>query len=160
MRARFALLGAAAGLFLSLGAGTAQADHPRECQKKIDKAERRLSEAVRKHGWRSDNARKRQAELRRVQERCGFGWNRGRDDNWWGRDRRDRDDRRWSDRDRRDRNSRWNRGRNDNDWNRGRRDNTWNRGRGNRARPIGWYWSQDGRRHRHSSNGAWCNQRH
>lgn len=146
MRAKIALLGAAAGLFLSLGAGTAQADHPRECQKKINKAERRLSEAVRKHGWRSRNAEKRRAELRRVQSRCGgFGWNRGRYDNWWGRDRnRDRDDWRWRD--------------NDGRSNRGRRDNTWNRG--NRARPISWFWSSDGRRHRHSRNGAWCNQRH
>lgn len=154
MKGKIALLGLAAGLFLSLGAGTAQADHPRECQRKIDKAERKLSEAVRKHGWRSNNARKRQEELRRVQSRCGgFGWwnNRGRDDNWWGRDRRDRgrDDWRWRDRDR---------DRRDDRWNRGRRDNTWNRG--NRARPIAWFWSSDGRRHRHSRNGSWCNVRH
>lgn len=151
MRAKLALLGAAAGLMLSLGAGTAEADRRDDCWKKINKAEHKLNEAVRKHGWRSRQADHRRQELRRVQARCGgFGWwnNRGRDDNWWGRDRRDRDrdDWRWRDRDRDDR------------WNRGRRDNSWNRG--SRARPINWFWSTDGRRHRHSSNGAWCNVRH
>jgi hypothetical protein len=155
MRAKIALLGAAAGLFLSLGAGTAQADRRDDCWKKINKAENNLRNAIRNHGPYSRKAQNRREELRRVQSRCGgFGWgnNRGRDDNWWGRDRRDRDrdDWRWRDRDR-DRDGRWNRG---------RRDNTWNRGRGNRARPISWFWSRDGRRHRHSSNGAWCNVRH
>lgn len=153
MRARLAILGAAAGLMLSLGAGTAQADRRDDCWKKINKAELKLNEAIRKHGWRSRQADNRRQELRRAQARCGgFGWwnNRGRDDNWWGRDRRDRDrdDWRWRDRDR-DRDGRWNRGRRDNSWN-----------RGNRARPISWYWSADGRRHRHSSSGAWCTQRH
>jgi hypothetical protein len=139
MRGKTALLGAAGALLLTLGAGTAQADHPRECAKKINKAERNLDKAIRKHGWRSDNAQKRRAQLQRVRAQCGgFGWSRGRDDGRF----RDRD---WRDDDRR--------------WNRGRRDNTWNRGRGNRGRSD-WFWSRDGRRHRHSHNGAWCTQRH
>jgi hypothetical protein len=140
MRARLAILGAAAGLMLSLGADTAEANRRDDCWKKINKAEHKLNEAIRKHGWRSRQADNRRQELRRVQARCGssFYGNRGRTDNWWGRDRRDRDDRSWRDRD--------------------RRDNSWNRG--NRVRPINWYWSADGRRHRHSSVGAWCAQRH
>lgn len=150
MKVRIALLGAAAGLLLSLGAGTARADHRDDCWKRINKAEHNLQKAVRNHGWGSRQADKRRAELRRAQSRCGeFGFFGGRNDGRWnrGRDRRDRDD--WRDRDRRD--SRWNRGRDDNYWNHGRRD------------PVGsllWFWSSDGRRHRHSRNGAWCNLRH
>ena len=153
MRARIALLGAAAGLLLSLGAGTAQADHrerDRQCFNRISKAEHKLNEAIRKHGWRSRQAEKRRDELRSTQSRCGgFGWNRGRDDNVWGRDR-GRDD--WRDDDRR-----WNRGRDDNYWNRGRNRDRWNR---NRHRPVSWFWSSNGRRHRHSRNGSWCHDRH
>ncbi len=153
MRVRTVLLGAAGALLFTLGAGTAQADHPRECAKKINKAEHKLSEAVRKHGWRSHQAQNRSEKLRRVQAECGgFGWNRGRDDNWWGRDRnRGRDRDRW--RDDRQRGHGW---RN----NRGRTDNDWNRGRGNRGRYDNWFWSSDGRRHRHSRDGAWCTHRH
>ena len=148
MRAKITLLTAAAGLLLTLGAGTAQADH-RECQKKINKAENRLRDAIRNHGPYSNRARERRANLNRVLAQCGgSSWNRGRDDNWWG----------WGQD--RDRDGRWNRGRTDNVWNRGRqrgRDHGW---RDNRGRNNGWFWSSDGRRHRHSRDGAWCNQRH
>ncbi len=154
MSMKIAFLGAAAALALTAGAGTAQADH-RECRKKINKAEDRLRDAIRNHGPYSRRAQDRREKLYRVRAQCGgFVWSRGRDrgrdDNWWGWGRdRDRDDG-WRDRDRRD-NVRWRR-------NRGRTDNIWNRGRGRRNN--GWFWSRDGRRHRHSSNGGWCNQRH
>ncbi|MGH9794986.1 MAG: hypothetical protein ACRD5G_09455 [Candidatus Acidiferrales bacterium] len=168
MSMKIAFLGAAAALALTVGAGTAQADRNRSrdaCRRQINKAEDRLRDAIRNRGPYSERARERRAQLSRVRAQCGtFGWgrgrDRGRDDNWWGWGRdRDRDDR-WRDRDRRD-NVRWrrNRGRTDNIWNRGRdRDNA--RWRNSRGRNNDWFWSRDGRRHRHSSHGAWCNHRH
>lgn len=152
MRLKIAFLGAAAALALTAGAETAQADRSRDaCRRQINKSEDRLRDAIRNRGPYSERARERRAQLSRVRAQCrAYGWNRGRDDNRWGWGRgRDRDDR-WRDRDRRD-NDRWRRSR-------GRTDNVWNRGRNRRNH--GWFWSRDGGRHRHSSNGRWCNQRH
>lgn len=168
MKLKMAVLGIAAALVLTVGAGSAQADRRDDCRKKINKEEDKFRDAVRKHGRFSRQAQDRRQKLERAYSECrGFGINRGRDDKWWGWGRdRDRDDR-WN-RDR-DRDDRWNRGRDDNTWNRGRnnrgRNDRWrdNNGRGNRDRNNrnnGWFWNSDRTRHRHSQNGAWCNQRH
>ena len=166
MKLKMAVLGIAAALVLTVGAGSAQADRRDDCRKKINKEEDKFRDAVRKHGRYSRQAQDRRQKLERAYSECrGYGINRGRDDNWWGWGQdRDRDDR-------------WNRGRDDNTWNRGHndrgrddrgRDDRWrdNNGRDNRGRNTrnngnnGWFWNSDRTRHRHTQNGAWCNQRH
>jgi hypothetical protein len=60
------------------GAGVAQAkDHDRDrddaCYRKINKEERELDRAIRKHGYYSRQANEERLELGRLQRECGRG---------------------------------------------------------------------------------------
>jgi F0F1-type ATP synthase epsilon subunit len=62
-------------LTCSLLAGTAMAydrDDRGRCEQRIDKAQRNLRHAVRKHGARSRQAQKRREQLERVRQQCGM----------------------------------------------------------------------------------------
>jgi len=68
------------------------ADHAK-CQHKIEKAEIKLDEAVRKHGERSSQAESRRRDLNAERERC---WNVYK--GWWdGHEHRWHDSRDWED---------------------------------------------------------------
>src|SRR5258705_10420308 len=83
----------AAGLTLFLGAPGAKADD--ECQERIAKADHRLHEAIRRHGYESKQAGRGREELREARHYCwehshtwrdveGGGWHSNRD--WDGHD--------------------------------------------------------------------------
>ena len=57
----------------------AHADDRANCQRGIERAESKLNEEVREHGWNSRQANNRRAELNAERERC---WNQHRA--WWG----------------------------------------------------------------------------
>ena len=60
-------------LACSLLAGSAMA-YDRDggrCEQRIDKAQRNLRHAVRKHGARSRQAQKRREQLERIRQQCG-----------------------------------------------------------------------------------------
>ncbi len=61
-------------LACSLLAGSAMAYDRDEgrCEQRIDKAQRNLRHAVRKHGARSRQAQKRREQLERVRQQCGM----------------------------------------------------------------------------------------
>jgi hypothetical protein len=86
------LAGAALSGFMLFTTPSVRADE-HECQEHISKADRKLHEAIEKHGYRSRQAEHERRELREARERC---WNTNH--RWW-----DEDERRWrSDRDWRD----------------------------------------------------------
>ncbi len=65
-------------------------DHGK-CQQKIERAESKLDQAIRKHGERSNQAQQRRRDLNAERERC---WNTYH--GWWeGHDRRWHDARDW-----------------------------------------------------------------
>ena len=74
------------GVLAFAGAPQAFADDNREkCQHRIEKAEARLSEAVREHGDRSPEAAKRKHELNDERERCyqeNRAWYNAQDKQW------------------------------------------------------------------------------
>ena len=75
-----------------LGPPLAQADDHAKCQHKIEKAESKLDEAIRKHGERSSQAEGRRRDLNAERERC---WNTYH--GWWdGHEHRWHDARDWS----------------------------------------------------------------
>jgi len=75
-------------------------DDRSKCQHRIEKAEARLSDAVRDHGPRSSQAEQRRHELNEERERCyqaNHAWYYGQDRQWhndrdWDRYDHDRDD--------------------------------------------------------------------
>jgi len=83
---------AAAGLMTALffgGAALARAED--DCQKRIEKADHKLHEAIERHGSRSAQAEHWRRELGDAREYC---WT--RDHRWWDSDgNRWRDDRDW-----------------------------------------------------------------
>ena len=83
----------AAGLTFFLGAPGAKADD--ECQERIAKADHRLHEAIRRHGYESKQAERGREELREARHYC---WEHSH--KWWdveaGRWHSDRD---WDDHD-------------------------------------------------------------
>ena len=81
---------------LMLGAAPqARAEDHRECQERVERAEGRLDQAVRKHGERSRQAEDRRRDLNAERERC---WSRYH--GWWdGRAHQWRTDRDWDDHD-------------------------------------------------------------
>jgi hypothetical protein len=65
-------------------------DHA-DCQRKIEHAEAKLNQEIRKHGERSHQAEERRRDLNAERERC---WNAYH--GWWdGHERRWHDDRDW-----------------------------------------------------------------
>ena len=94
---------------------SAQADDRRDCQRRVERAEWRLRDAIQDHGYYSHQAFDRRRDLNRERERCYDRYHsywdgnrhewRGdrdwdRDDRFRGRDGdHDRDDRRFRDRD-------------------------------------------------------------
>ena len=96
-----AAIGAIAAV-LMLGAAPlmhADDDHGK-CQHRIEKAEARLDDAIRKHGERSGQAAERRRDLDAERDRCWnqyHGWWDGRAHQWhdqrdWDHDDHDRDD--------------------------------------------------------------------
>jgi hypothetical protein len=68
-----------AALLLFVGVPSASAkDYRGNCRQKIEKAEFKLDQAIRQHGFSSRQAQKRRSQLRAERERC---WN--RDHSWW-----------------------------------------------------------------------------
>lgn len=81
----------AAIFLMSLAAPRLRADDRATCQRRIEKAEARLNDAVAKHGERSDEARARRHDLATERENC---WNRFHQ--WWdGKEHRWHDDKNW-----------------------------------------------------------------
>jgi len=71
------------------------ADYDGHCQRRVFKADRKLHEAVERHGWDSRQADHARHELREARERC---WNENH--RWWDEDHhRWHSDRDWDDRD-------------------------------------------------------------
>lgn len=66
-----AMFCAVLGASLVAGVATpAHADRDDHCHRSVEKAERNLDKAVRKHGEHSSQAEKRRHELEEVRERC------------------------------------------------------------------------------------------
>jgi hypothetical protein len=88
--AKLILTGAAlTAVLVFTGAPRLKADES-ECQHRLAKADHRLHEAVKHHGWESRQADHARHELREAREYCWNSYHR-----WW-----DEDDHRWrSDRD-------------------------------------------------------------
>lgn len=83
---------------LGIFALSGQVVHADDCQRRIERADHRLHEAIEHHGYRSDAADRARHELREQRERC---WN--ADHRWWDADqRRWHSDRDWDDDDHRD----------------------------------------------------------
>ena len=83
---RMLLAGAALAAFLLFaGAPQVRADHERNCQRRIAKADHRLHEAIEHHGYRSEQAEHARHELGEERQRCWDTYHR-----WWNED-----DRRW-----------------------------------------------------------------
>ncbi len=72
------------GALVFIGATSLRASE-RECQHRLAKADHRLHQAARNHGWESKQAERARHELREAREYC---WN--HEHKWW-----DEDDRRW-----------------------------------------------------------------
>lgn len=70
------------GFAMLLGAPQVRAD---QCQKRVNKADHRLHEAIEHHGWNSEQAENARDRLRDARESC---WS--QDHRWW-----DPDDNRW-----------------------------------------------------------------
>lgn len=89
-----ALIGATmAGFLLFTGAPRLRADN--DCQRRIQKADHRLHEAIEHHGRQSEQAEHARHELHEARERCYTSSHR-----WWDEDeRRWRSDRDWDDHD-------------------------------------------------------------
>lgn len=117
------LTGVLGAAFLLAGAGTAQADHDRNCGNRVRNEQYKLQREIQRHGYYSRQAQHRREGLLRLRRQCGislWGWRDndrdgrwGRDDRWDRNDRRGRNDRRW---DRRDRDDRGRRDRDRNGW--------------------------------------------
>jgi hypothetical protein len=109
MGKRIAIAATFGALCFFAGVPRAQADDRDSCRIRVERAEHKLDDAIRKHGEYSHQANDKRRDLNRERERCwnqvhGY-WN-GRDNQWhndrdWDRDdrNRDRDDRN-NDRDR------------------------------------------------------------
>ncbi|MDD5543220.1 MAG: hypothetical protein PHX83_08600 [Acidobacteriia bacterium] len=70
-----------AGALLFGISGTAWADRgDHECHERVEKAERNLDKAIRRHGPNSHQAFEKREQLRRAQERCGQRFRDGRYD--------------------------------------------------------------------------------
>ncbi|MBZ5720763.1 MAG: hypothetical protein LAO03_10325 [Acidobacteriia bacterium] len=86
-------------MLVSMPRAYADADDHRECQEKVERAESRLDQAIRKHGERSHQADQQRRNLNAERERCWnryHGWWNGQEKRWhtdrdWDRDH-DRDD--------------------------------------------------------------------
>jgi hypothetical protein len=91
---RMALAGAVlAGLLALAGAPRAMADN--DCQRRIEKVDHKLHEAIERHGYESKQAAHWRYALREERERC---WNRYH--RWWDEDgHRWHNDRDWDDHD-------------------------------------------------------------
>jgi hypothetical protein len=84
----------ALGGAMLVGAPPAYADDHGDCQRKVERAESKLDQAVRKHGERSHQADDKRRDLNAERERC---WSRYH--GWWnGQERRWHTDRDWDDR--------------------------------------------------------------
>lgn len=81
---------AALGAVAFAGAPRAQANDGYDCQRRINKAEWKLEEAIDRHGYRSRQANHERHELQEERDRCGREQRRWRD--------REYRDRRYSDR--------------------------------------------------------------
>ena len=74
-----------AGIFLFAGTPSAQADDRARCRARVEKAEVRLDQAVRRHGERSRQAEERRHDLINEREYCWkhyHGWWDGHDHRW------------------------------------------------------------------------------
>jgi len=88
-----ALLTTALSAAMFVSAPVAYADDHAKCQHKIEKAESKLDEAVRKHGERSSQAESRRRDLNAERERCWSAYH-----GWWdGHEHRWHDARDWDD---------------------------------------------------------------
>ena len=78
-------------LMLVAAVPRAHADERAKCQQRIEKAEGKLNEQVRKHGWNSSQANNSRRELNAEREQC---WNQHHA--WWGyNDRQWHNERDW-----------------------------------------------------------------
>lgn len=88
----FLSMAALAAFMMSASAPMARADDDHDkCRHRIEKAEHKLDDAVRRHGERSSQAEQRRHELNEERERC-FGRYHGY---WSGQDQRWHDQRDW-----------------------------------------------------------------
>jgi hypothetical protein len=87
----FLSMAALGGLLMSVSAPVARADDHEKCQHRIEKAEHRLDDAVRKHGERSPDAERRRHELNEEREHCWSQYH----GYWNGQDHRWHDQRDW-----------------------------------------------------------------
>jgi septal ring factor EnvC (AmiA/AmiB activator) len=88
-----ALLSTALSTAMFVASPVAYADDHAKCQHKIEKAEAKLDDAIRKHGDRSSQAEKRRRDLNAEREHC---WNSYH--GWWdGHEHRWHDSRDWED---------------------------------------------------------------
>lgn len=96
-------MGVAGALLLftvSVPRAHADPDERRKCEQRVEKAESRLDQTIRKHGPRSEEANERRRDLNAERDRCWneyHGWWDGRSHQWheqrdWDRDDHDRDD--------------------------------------------------------------------
>jgi hypothetical protein len=83
-----ALLSTALGAAMFVSAPAVYADDDRgKCHHRVEKAESKLDEAVRKHGERSRQAESRRRALNEERERCWrayHGWWNGQEHRWHG----------------------------------------------------------------------------
>lgn len=85
----------AAGLMTVLTFGAARLRAEDDCQKRVEKADHKLHEAIEHHGWRSSQADHWRHELAQSRSYC---WDRSH--RWWDADSsRWRTDRDWDDHD-------------------------------------------------------------
>jgi hypothetical protein len=85
-----------AAMICLAAAPAAHADDRSKCQHKIEKAEAKLDDAVRKHGPRSRQAEDRRRDLNNERERCWgayHSWYDGHEHRWHSEHDWDRDDR-------------------------------------------------------------------
>ena len=90
-----ALMAAAFAAFAMLGATPSLRANDQDCQKRINKADHKLHEAIEHHGYRSSQADHARHDLTEAREHC---WN--NDHKWWDSDgQRWHTDRDWQDQD-------------------------------------------------------------
>ncbi|GAC1617473.1 MAG: hypothetical protein PVS2B2_20220 [Candidatus Acidiferrum sp.] len=82
---------AALGALALAGAPRASANDGYDCQRRIDRAEWKLEEAIERHGYYSRQANHERHELREERERCLREQRRWRDQEWRRRRNHDRD---------------------------------------------------------------------
>ena len=98
---RLLLTTAGLGALAFVGAPSAKANGAYDCQRKVERAEWKLEEAIERHGYYSRQANHERHELREEQESCRRQERRWREHEWRERQNYERDRRYNDERDRR-----------------------------------------------------------